>query len=139
MVSLMHSSVAGDINALGATKGYGRAKEAEHNAAAQSRYYGDTELERKAAEVWRRGKFQTVGGMIIPWVWTMARVARAAARAGRTAAASSLRACIEGGWWTQARLYEAGLSSSPVCRCGKQLGTLWHRLARCPLSESVRA
>ncbi len=139
MVSLMHSSVAGDINATGSVKGYGRAKEAEDDGIPHPRYYGDTEMEQKAAGIWRRGRYQVIDGMIIPWIWPLARVARSAKRMGRIAAAASLRACVEGGWWTQARLHEAGAASSPICKCGKQIGTLWHRLARCPLTEQVRS
>ncbi len=45
---------------------------------------------------------------------------------------------VEGGWWPQARRHAAGLASTPVCKCGEQLGTLCHKLGRCKLSEQSR-
>ncbi len=76
--------------------------------------------------------------MVVPWLWPMARVARAARRRGRHAAAASLKACIEGGWWTRARLASVGAADDPVCACGERVGTLWHRLGKCRLTKELR-
>ena len=49
--------------------------------------------------------------------------------------AEALRALGEGGWWTQARMYEAGMDGvdSNVCQvCHDQVGTLYHRCCGCP-------
>ncbi len=49
-------------------------------------------------------------------------------------------ACVEGGWWTQARLYATGVATDATCRaCAKMKGTLWHRVGRCEAGEQLRA
>ncbi len=75
---------------------------------------------------------------MVPWLWPMIRVARAAKKRGRYSAAASLKACIEGGWWTRARLAEVGAVDSPICTCGERVGTLWHRLGKCKLTAELR-
>ena len=71
------------------------------------------------------------------------------------AVAGSLRALGEGGWWTQARLFEEGVQgvTDPYCRacgpdapaaarCPERLprphGTLHHRCCGCPATASIR-
>jgi hypothetical protein len=65
----------------------------------------------------------------------------------RTAVAGSLRALGEGGWWTQARLFEAELEGvdDPYCRaCSaheaelRWAGTLHHRCCGCPATMALR-
>jgi ribonuclease HI len=65
----------------------------------------------------------------------------------RTKAAGSLRALGEGGWWTQSRLYEAGIDGvdDPYCRAClaadgsvRREGTLHHRFCGCPSTRSTR-
>ena len=68
-------------------------------------------------------------------------------------AAGSLKALGEGGWWTQARLYEEGVQGveDPFCRAcgpgappqsrssfGPRPGTLYHRCCECPATSGVR-
>ena len=50
-----------------------------------------------------------------------------------------MRACVEGGWWSAARLQLHRLVAHDQCRCGKAADTLWHRLARCERTEEGRA
>ncbi len=76
------------------------------------KYFGENEFEAAAAGVWRRAHFECAGGLAVPWIWPIARAARAARRRGHRQAAASLRACAEGGWWTQSRLYAKGVASS---------------------------
>ena len=52
-----------------------------------------------------------------------------------TKIAASLRALGEGGWWTQERMFEAGLPGvdDSLCKvCHGQTGTLYHRCCGCP-------
>ena len=59
----------------------------------------------------------------------------------RTKAAASLRSLGEGGWWTQSRMYEAGMPgvSDDICKaCHKQIGTLYHRCCECEASAGLR-
>ncbi len=139
-VALARSRLATEINDLSGDGGYGREKENESSSPGhgQGVYYGATEFERRAAGIWRRPRFDLVNDMMVPWLWPIARVVRAAQRRGRHAAAASLRSCVEGGWWTQARLAAAGVADDPRCRCGDRIGTLWHRLGRCRLTEDLR-
>ncbi len=135
-VVLARSRLATEINDVSGYGGYGR--EREGGKGAGGIYYGSTEFERKSAGIWRRPRFDMIEGMMVPWLWPMARVARAARRRGRHAAAASLRACVEGGWWTQARLASVGAVDNPICACGERVGTLWHRLGRCKLTGELR-
>ncbi len=102
-------------------------------------YYGDTPQEATSARVWRAGRLQlTEDGFPIPWLWPVARAIKAARRRGSNAAAASLRALAEGGWWTQSRLRAQRLAASALCRCGRAVGTLWHRLGQCDLAAAER-
>ena len=63
----------------------------------------------------------------------------------KSQAAGSLAALGEGGWWTQARLFEEGRVGDPFCRaCGKRgglgpvLGTLHHGLCGCLATAGPR-
>ncbi len=139
MMTMVHSSLAAELNSLGQNGGYGRAREVELGRPPIESFYGDTDEEARAAAVWRRARMHLVDGMIVPWIWPMARVAAAARRKGNHSAAASLRACVEGGWWPQARRHAVGMATSSRCKCGEQIGTLWHKLGRCRLSEDARA
>ncbi len=138
VTTMMHSSLAAELNAVGMNAGYGRAREVEPGRSPIESYYGDTIEEARAAAIWRRARMHLVDGMIVPWIWPMARVAASARRKGSHSAAASLRACVEGGWWPQARRHAVGMAASPRCKCGEQIGTLWHKLGRCRLSEDGR-
>ena len=63
----------------------------------------------------------------------------------RSPAAESLRSLGEGGWWTQARLFEEKLPDveDSFCRACQPLGhqrvgTLYHRFCECPATRAVR-
>jgi len=51
----------------------------------------------------------------------------------------SLRSMAEGGWPTQASLYAAGLSDSPLCQlCQSSPGTFYHRVRACRGTQHLR-
>ncbi len=131
------SMVAQDINEVGGSRGYGRAREV--SAEGEARYYGGSDAEAALCGVWRRAHYECAEGLAVPWIWPAARAARAAWRNGRTQGAASLRACVEGGWWTQSRLHACGIASTSRCSCGEAVGTLWHKLGACKLAEQARA
>ncbi len=131
------SAVAQDINTVGGTRGYGRAVDTSE-VAGVVKYFGDDEHEAALCGVWRRSQYEMVEGLAVPWIWPVARAAVAAKRHGRRQGAASLRACVEGGWWTQSRLHASGVAPTARCRCGAAVGTLWHKLGMCRLSEQVR-
>ena len=101
-------------------------------------YYGENEAEARAARTWRGGRYEQIEGQIIPWLWPLQAVYRAARRKGRTSAAGSMRACAEGGWWSAAQLQLHKLVTHDKCRCGKAADTLWHRLGRRERTEEER-
>ncbi len=136
--ALANSQLTRDVMDIGGSRGYPRCVDQGANSA-PSRAYGSTEEEARMGRTWRTGKFDTRNGDLMPWIWPMALVARAARRRGRLMAAASLRSCVEGGWWTQRRLYSAGVTVDDRCRCGMAAGTLWHKLGKCPLADEVRA
>ena len=135
----LQSQVAMDINEAGGTRGYGREDgRADVEEDQRGRMFGSTAQEQASANLWRRGKFEVVKEQIVPWFEPMARVMRTARRKGRRAAASALRACVEGGWWTQSRRYSVGAAASDRCACGEAAGTLWHKLGECEKGEEWR-
>ncbi len=77
---------------------------------------------------------------MIPWLLPAAMLLRRRLRdpCRRTSADASVAAMVEGGWWTAARLASAGLRESPLCTCGKAVGTLWHRLGECEVTKEER-
>ncbi len=147
-VALQQSQLSRDLADVAGTRGYPRTKPVETSAAigphlqpeppVPAAAYGEGELERGAAETWRRGRYvcDDVGPM--PWLWPMARVAASARRSGRRTAAASLRSLVEGGWWTQRKLWAHGCAAHDRCACGQSAGTLWHRLGECTLSDERR-
>ena len=135
----LEPQVARDINEVGGARGYGREdRRAGTEGAQRSRMFGSTAQEQAAADLWRRGKFEVIKEQIVPWFEPMARAMRAARRRGQRAAASALRACVEGGWWTQSRRFTAGEAESEKCACGAAAGTLWHKLGECEKGEEWR-
>ncbi len=136
--ALANSQLTRDIMDIGGSRGYPRCVD-QGTDPSPSRAYGSTEAEARLGRSWRLGRFATRNGDLMPWIWPMALVARAAKRKGRSMAAASLRACVEGGWWTQRRLYSAGVTADDRCRCGMAAGTLWHKLGKCSLADDVRA
>ena len=65
---------------------------------------------------------------------------RAAERRGVSEAVrASFIALIEGGWWTQYKLFFHGLATDPFCRkCCADHGTLWHRVSgQCRTNDSA--
>ena len=78
--------------------------------------------------------YATLGGRLVPWFDPAAAVLSSkSARSMAPAAVASVSCLPEGGWWTQARLFAAGLATNPFCQlCQKAEGTLRHRLFQCP-------
>ena len=132
------SAVAKDINCVGSSRGYGREKEGAREDGGAARYFGDDEGERKMASLWRGARYQVVEEQLVPWIWPLRCVYRAAMRKGRVAAAASFRACVEGAWWTSTRLQLIGAVAHDKCKCGIAAGTLWHKLGRCNRTSSER-
>ena len=77
--------------------------------------------------------------VMVPWFWPAEGVMRRLRRGGLRKSAASLRACMEGGWLTQRKLWAEGRADTDRCRCGQAAGTLWHKLAGCTLSEARRS
>ena len=96
------------------------------------------EERRRAATLWRRGRFEHSGDGPIPWLWPIRVAMKAAKRAGLHAAAASIRAMAEGGWPTQFRLKCQRNAEHAWCSCKRAVGTLKHKLVQCPLSEELR-
>ena len=135
----LQSQVARDINEVGGARGYGREdRRAGTEENQRGRMFGNTAQEQASANLWRRGRFEVVKEQIVPWFEPMARVMRTARRKGQRAAASAMRACVEGGWWTQSRRYSAGAAANDRCACGAAAGTLWHKLGECEKGEEWR-
>ncbi len=136
--TLACSQLARDLADIGGVRGYPRCVQ-QLEGDNPARAYGSSDAERRMAISWRAGRCELREGEVQPWIWPMHIVAKAARRRGRRSAAASLRSCVEGGWWTQRRLFNEGVVAHDRCRCGKAAGTLWHRLGGCELSEEVRS
>ena len=100
--------------------------------------YGHNQIERKYASSWRRARLQEDSGSLVPWFWLATTVIRGMRRRVLRKSAASLRACMEGGWRTQWKLWVEGRASTDKCACGKESGTLWHKLATCTMGEEGR-
>ncbi len=77
---------------------------------------------------------------LVPWFTPAAAVVNAKGKAALSdAAAGSVAALVDGGWWTQERLFAAGEAASPHCAaCNQGIGTLWHRVGTCSCSKALR-
>ena len=133
------SQVARDINDIRGVRGYPRTvqvptKDHEGNDTWTTRVFGAKPREQELAETWRRGRFEHVQDLITPWFWPIVRAYKSLKRKGQWTAATSMKACIEGGWPTQARLHAMGLAETDRCSCGKEVGSLWHKLSSCQLN-----
>ncbi len=147
-VVLQQSQLARDLAAVAGMRGYPRAKPVHTDTTSETQgqrepsipaaTYGQGELERAAAETWRHGRYECNDLGPIPWLWPIARVAASARRNGRRTAAASLRSLVEGGWWTQRKLWAQGCADHDRCLCGEAAGTLWHRLGECRMNEERR-
>ncbi len=136
----MASQLARDINDVAGIRGYPRIKTTTADGSTEAAIgvaYGSTHEEAKSAATWRRGKFEVEDDGIIPWLWPVKRVIRAAKKAGKHVAARSLRALAEGGWRTQRRLWAEGRAAHDKCSCGKT-GSLWHKVAECSITQQRR-
>ena len=135
----MHSQVAREMNDLTGNRGYPRAKEGvgEVDGGAAG-VFGATERESQLAATWRRGRFGMVNDCLVPWFWPAMRVIHGLRKRGLRKSAASLRACMEGGWLTQWKLWAEGRAGTSKCGCGSEAGTLWHKLAACPMGEEGR-
>ena len=141
-VALADSQLARDFDDIRGEQGYarspatreGRREEFEGGA------FGDVMGEelRRAAGLWRRGKFKTDKGHIVPWIWPIASIVKAARRKGWEKAAASLRSLAEGGWPIQHKLWLEGKAAHNICRCREAAGTVWHKLTACRLSKEHR-
>ena len=96
------------------------------------------EERRRAADIWRRGRFDHGNDGPVPWLWPIKVTMKAARRAGLHSAAASIRALAEGGWPTQFRLKCHRHAKHAWCSCEQAVGTLKHKLGQCRLSESLR-
>ena len=135
----MCSQVARDINDIVGVRGYPRIKDsAAENGDEPTQVYGETAREDGLAVAWRKARFELVEEAVVPWYWPAMGVVRRLRRSGMRKAAASLRACMEGGWLTQRRLWAEGRAETDRCKCGKASGTLWHKLAGCQLSQAQR-
>ena len=78
--------------------------------------------------------YEQYNGNVVPWFEPAASVVNSVkCRAMAPSAVASVASIPEGGWWTQAKLFQVGLAEDPFCRlCGTAEGTLHHRLFRCP-------
>ena len=90
-------ALAKDINCVGGAPGYGREKGRRMEGSAPN-YYGMTGEEERAAGIWRRARFETIGGQIVPWLWPMRCIYKAAKKKGSCAAAASMRRCRRAMW-----------------------------------------
>ena len=144
--AMISSTVARDLADLLGTRGY---PSSERTALAAAQSLGlqldeeavpvkETEDEMGAADLWRRGKFEHSADGPIPWLWPIRRVLKSLRRQKLWKAAASVRSLVEGGWFTQFRLFSAGLAAHPRCTCGQGVGSLRHKLGFCPLSAERR-
>ena len=100
---------------------------------------GDVDDELKAADLWRRGKFEHSENGPIPWIWPVRRAVSSLKKNKCLGVAASIRSLVEGGWPTQFRLYSLGLADHPKCVCGEAVGSLRHKLSACRLSGELRS
>ncbi len=112
-----------------------------HDGIVVANAYGELD-KGQGAEVDERIGYpaELVDNRMVPWFTPTAdRVARKGKGALSTAAAGSIASLAEGGWWTQARLFEAHLVACPLCKaCMAAPGTLWHRIGRCNHTADLR-
>ena len=73
-------------------------------------------------------------GQCLPWFEPAAAVLTSKwAKTQAPEAVASVAALVEGGWWTQERLFEANFAADPICRwCGRHIGNLFHCCLLCP-------
>ncbi len=144
----VESAVGRDINDVLGERGYYRAIGGEvrgavnvGRGAVMAHVAGSTEAEERLARIWRGARYQHDDGRVIPWLLPARLLLRRRLRDGSrcTTADSSVAALVEGGWWTAARLAASGLRDSPLCTaCGKEIGTVWHRLGGCEVARVER-
>ena len=131
----LSSQVARDMTDVAGVRGHGRAdEEGQRGSGWSRRMFAASENEKRCARIWRHTHLRTEEEMLVPWFWPIAKVVRAAYKK-RRAAAASVRACVEGGWWVQRRLYARNMARTDVCKCGEGSGTLWHKLGVCRLAN----
>ena len=139
IAAAVHSQVARDINDMTGVRGYPRAKGVpEGSVDRPAEVFGGSGREGELAASWRRARFDLVEGGLVPWFGPATRVIRGLRKSGQGKIAGSLRACMEGGWLTQRKLWTDGRAATDRCSCGKESGTLWHKLAVCAQSEGHR-
>ena len=144
--SMLQSTVAKDLADLHGARGY---PSSDHMAQVVARSLGIedeedimasgvAENEVQAAGLWRRGRFEHVEGVPVPWLWPVKLVMKSLRKKKLYKVASSVRALIEGGWSTQFRRMCIGQAAHPNCICDQGIGTLRHKLGSCALSEEMR-
>ena len=97
-----------------------------------------SEERRRAADLWRRGRFEHGDDGPVPWMWPIRAAMRAARRTGLHSVAASIRSLAEGGWPSQFRLRCHSHASHAWCSCRQAIGTIRHKLGQCSLSEEQR-
>ena len=85
-------------------------------------------------------KYHLHRGKLVPWLDPLIQLMNSRwAKSQPAAAIASASALAEGGWWTQARLFQDGLVADDICRAfGTAKGTLDHRLVTCKVREELR-
>ncbi len=86
---------------------------------------------------WRDRKYATRETQPVPWVEPLRRFA-ALKSSARSAAAASVLALAESGWWSPWRMFVDRMADSPRCACGKPVACVWHMLGECPLGRRLR-
>ena len=84
-------------------------------------------------------QYEMLDGRAIPWFEPAASVVNAQRSKGMAPSVlASVASLLEGGWWTQASLFAAGLADDPFCRlCHTAVGDLPHRMFWCPHRKNV--
>ena len=124
----IESGLSAQLSSLQVADGYHRASSQASGFVPMGKLPG---LEQQAMAEWW-AQFQHDQGRLIPWLRPAVDALRTAKRRGvEECATASFISLIEGGWWTQSRLHHNSLAADPLCKCcGKEHGTLWHRVAR---------
>ncbi len=140
-ISSARSSVAADFTDYDGLRGTYRTKEKVMvDGTIVEAPLGSSEHERKAIEVWRRGRYKYFEGRPVPWFLPAAAYLAESSRrcGGWSAGKASVASLVEGGWWPQARIHAANGSATRKCqRCMARVGTTWHRLGACSEPAAV--
>ncbi len=134
------SQVALEMSDMDGSRGYPRVKTAADDGGLPISCYGESEMERASARIWRGGRYQALNGRLIPWFDMVWRCVGRKATRGSSPAARSVAAMVEGGWFTQYKLWTINLVNDISCKaCNKKPGTLLHKVGECKVTDDLRA